>query len=585
MKHMIVCGDALPSIKDIDSDSIDAVVTDPPYALVSGSYKGEGKHSSGFMKKKWDSALPSVEVWRECLRVLKPGAFMFCMSAPRQDVLSRMIVNIEDAGFNVAFPSIYHTFASGFPKASNLSKLADKQNGRPNKSNEFQEYLSKAIKRVYGDHYKLAEDLGVSEALIRHWIGKTGDQDEYPTKSMYDRLKEKLQLSNDFDYLIDWAEAEREVTGYGKNYSLNSTSYHPNQSDSLEYEEKRKAVTPEAKALAGFYAGYSPKPCLEVVIVAMKPIEHDTYIAQALDNGHGCVNLDAGRIPYVRSDTPSGGYGGMKIGMGKPSEHQEYTEKGNANTKGRFAPHLLVEDDVLNTGILHKSGLMKQHIEGGQFNVYGKQYPRDVETIGDSGEFSRFFSLDAWFDVNIRERCCLCGYTDERGNYMDEDGRFFCDECLVSGDYLDAGIKELPEDAQKTFPFMIVPKAASAEKCKGCAELEGSVRFNSINKSGCMLLTKDSATQQIRKGNFHPTCKPIKLMSYLLTIATRESDTILDPYAGSGTTLVAAEMLNRNAVGIDILAEHCEIAYARLQEVTAQTQIGCEQSTIQKIGF
>lgn len=47
---------------------------------------------------------------------------MFCMSLPRQDVLSRIIVNIEDTGFNAAFPSVYHTFSSGFPKAFNIQK-------------------------------------------------------------------------------------------------------------------------------------------------------------------------------------------------------------------------------------------------------------------------------------------------------------------------------------------------------------------------------------------------------------------------------------------------------------------------------
>ena len=172
----------------------------------------------------------------------------------------------------------------------------------------------------------------------------------------------------------------------------------------------------------------------------------------------------------------------------------------------------------------------------------------------------------------------MCGYSEEHGNYMDEHDRFFCDECLLSGDYLDAGIKELPEEVQKTFPFLIVPKAASAEKNKG-------LTFNPIDNSdkynGKFPRTK--ADKNVI--NKHATIKPIKLMSYLLTIATRESDTVLDPYAGSGTTLVAAQLLNRNAIGIDISAEYCEIAYARLQEVTAQTQIGCEKSTIKKVGF
>jgi len=74
------------------------------------------------MGKDWDKALPSIEIWKECLRVLKPGAFAFIMSAPRQDVLSRMIVKLEEAGFKIDFSSIEWLYASGFPKSMNIKK-------------------------------------------------------------------------------------------------------------------------------------------------------------------------------------------------------------------------------------------------------------------------------------------------------------------------------------------------------------------------------------------------------------------------------------------------------------------------------
>jgi hypothetical protein len=82
----------------------------------------------GFMGKDWD-CMPTVDYWKECYRVLKDGAFAFIMSSPRQDVLSRMIVNLEDAGFVVGFTSIYWCYSSGFPKAGNISKLVDKRLG------------------------------------------------------------------------------------------------------------------------------------------------------------------------------------------------------------------------------------------------------------------------------------------------------------------------------------------------------------------------------------------------------------------------------------------------------------------------
>ena len=89
-------GDALATVETFPDDCIDLVLTDPPYGY-------------SFMGKDWDKSVPSVNVWKECLRVLKPGAFTFVMSAPRQDVLSQMILRLGEAGFNMSFSSIYWT--------------------------------------------------------------------------------------------------------------------------------------------------------------------------------------------------------------------------------------------------------------------------------------------------------------------------------------------------------------------------------------------------------------------------------------------------------------------------------------------
>jgi site-specific DNA-methyltransferase (adenine-specific) len=100
MQISIIYGDCLEKLKELTDNSIDFMVTDPPYGI-------------SFLGKDWDRAVPSVEVWKECLRVLKPGSFAFVMSLPRQDCLARMILNLADAGFNTNFTSIYHAFASG----------------------------------------------------------------------------------------------------------------------------------------------------------------------------------------------------------------------------------------------------------------------------------------------------------------------------------------------------------------------------------------------------------------------------------------------------------------------------------------
>ena len=94
MTNKIICGDALTELKKLESNSIDLLCTDPPYGIK-------------FMSKSWDRALPDKQVWAECLRVLKDGAFAFVMSIPRADCLSRMIISLEDAGFIVNFTPIF----------------------------------------------------------------------------------------------------------------------------------------------------------------------------------------------------------------------------------------------------------------------------------------------------------------------------------------------------------------------------------------------------------------------------------------------------------------------------------------------
>ena len=113
---MIRLGDCLDVIKTIESNSIDCIVTDPPYGL-------------SFMGRDWDKVLPPVETWREVLRVLKPGSIGCIMCSPRQDLLSHMLIRLEEAGFDTNFSSIYWTYASGFPKAHNIGKVVDKQQG------------------------------------------------------------------------------------------------------------------------------------------------------------------------------------------------------------------------------------------------------------------------------------------------------------------------------------------------------------------------------------------------------------------------------------------------------------------------
>lgn len=111
----IINSDCIEAMKQMADNSVDAIVTDPPYEL-------------GFMGKSWDSTgiAFNVEVWKEALRVLKPGANLIAFSGSR--TYHRMAVAIEDAGFEIR-DQIMWVYGSGFPKSMNIAKALDKTNG------------------------------------------------------------------------------------------------------------------------------------------------------------------------------------------------------------------------------------------------------------------------------------------------------------------------------------------------------------------------------------------------------------------------------------------------------------------------
>lgn len=84
--NIIIEGDCLLKLKEFQDESVDAIVTDPPYGL-------------SFMGKKWDYDVPSIDIWKECFRVLKPGGYLLSFSGTR--TYHRMVVRIEDAGFEI----------------------------------------------------------------------------------------------------------------------------------------------------------------------------------------------------------------------------------------------------------------------------------------------------------------------------------------------------------------------------------------------------------------------------------------------------------------------------------------------------
>ena len=157
MSASIHQGDCLEILRGMADASVDSVVTDPPYGL-------------SFMGKKWDYDVPSEDIWRECLRVLKPGGHLLAFAGTRTQ--HRMAVNIEDSGFEVR-DLIAWVYGSGFPKSLDVSKAIDKAAGAQREvvgPNKFAALNGKANVNTYGTATRPDQTAPTTDAA-RQWRG------------------------------------------------------------------------------------------------------------------------------------------------------------------------------------------------------------------------------------------------------------------------------------------------------------------------------------------------------------------------------------------------------------------------------
>ena len=120
---MVINADCIEHMNTMPPESVDSIVTDPPYHLTS-----KNGQSKGFMGKEWDGGDIAfrTEVWEAALRVAKPGAYLLAFGGTR--TFHRMAVAIEDAGWEIR-DTVMYVYGTGFPKSHNVSKAIDKEAG------------------------------------------------------------------------------------------------------------------------------------------------------------------------------------------------------------------------------------------------------------------------------------------------------------------------------------------------------------------------------------------------------------------------------------------------------------------------
>lgn len=389
-------GDCLNVLRELPDNSVDSVVTDPPYGLanttprmvaetITAWISGDREYlpgGSGFMGKAWDAFVPPVAVWDECMRVLKPGGHLLAFSGSR--TLDLMSLGIRLAGFEIR-DNIAWLYGSGFPKSRNVTAEMERYlaDGPTNPEAAIREgvyavtgYL-RAARDKAGWTNKRIDELFGTNGMAGHWT-TSASQPAVPSVRQWETLKEALAMGDDMDELVaelaaterpeDWGEGESKAEFLG---ALRNN--------------------PEAEGAGGW--GTALKPAFEPVVVARKsPV--GTTSANVRAYGTGALNIDGCRIgDDVRINKPGSTAPRTAMGDGWRADAAPTVAAGRWPTNVVLDESQAVELDkqsgVLTSGVM-RSGTPRAPRDGAVYGrLEGDATTRD--TYGDSGGASRFF--------------------------------------------------------------------------------------------------------------------------------------------------------------------------------------------------
>jgi len=377
----VICGDCVDVMGAFAANTIDAIVTDPPYGLE-------------FMGKDWDHGLPGVPFWSEALRVAKPGAMLLAFGGTR--TYHRLACALEDAGWEIR-DCIMWVYGSGFPKSHNIGKAIDKVNGEAGRLLKFTKWMrtTPLTRSKAADVLRVAGLISKNGTMAGHFFAaSTSGQPAIPTPALWAKLRPLCgEVPKWVDELVDRIEAEREVVGQGES---GKTAIWNERGEMGDFNITSPA-TPEAQAWDGW--GTALKPAYEPIIVAMKPVD-GTFANNALKWGVAGLNIDECRVAgepwkwgtrqkFVAGDNPF------------VRTNNELLDKNiSGGSKGRWPANIIHDgsDEVVMEFPQTKSPrpYRRSGERAGQGRTYGKgmgayQEGASAYNYGDSGSAARFF--------------------------------------------------------------------------------------------------------------------------------------------------------------------------------------------------
>ncbi len=490
---MLIRGDSLIELAKLEPNSVDAVVTDPPYGL-------------SFMGKKWDYDVPSVELWREVFRVMKPGAHLLSFGGTR--TYHRMVVAIEDAGFEIR-DQVMWIYGSGFPKSHDVSKGIDKAAGkiRPRVAGG-----QGGVNKILGSR-KPGEAIS-GEAIEWQGWGTALKPANEPIVLARKPISEKTVAAN----VLRWGvgalnvDACRIGTQSASKTAWESEPNHSSLPVDLVGETAKRGTSATVGSIATKRAGQTSSAKGNAIRAATSKMD--------MSCSHGSSRAARNISQTEFSDLNTESFG--KNTSAKSHADTSFTTK----TKTGKTTGLKTSNSCPDT--------RTQITTSENTRLAQSATPSMQSAHAPSGRWPS-----------------NCLFDESAAEMLDaQSWPHFCNGVGASR-------------------FFYVAKASKRERNAGLEQVAPTksqgARPNSADPSGKF----PDHDHRERGGNNHPTVKPIKLMEYLCRLITPPGGVILDPFMGSGSTGIAAKRLGFQFIGIEMNEEYIEIAKRRVEHARA----------------
>ena len=587
MTNKVIHGDNLEVLKTYPDNFFHSVVTDPPYGLK-------------FMNKHWDYDVPQVEFWQEVLRVLKPGGYVLSFGGTR--TYHRMVVNIEDAGFIIR-DQLQWIYGSGFPKSLNIGKAIDKLQGNErevvgtekidigmrsgsmhsgrsvnvierNKTQGFTEWegygtaLKPANEPICLAMKPLSEK-NFAENVLKHGAGGLNiDASRVGTeeKISYGRTKEKAPAPNCYGKYEKRIGAEQNSKGrFPSNVILDEEAggmldKQSGVSISKSTVRKNKVNT----GGNGIYNNYE----------AQDSFGFDGFggasrffmnIKKDIEDNFLCCYLCAKVIKKEKQCQKEN----------KPAQPAEKNLKSTQATK-----EFIAQKNVINN--LSKKLVQLVNNAENLCEECAMNFVQDLVLISESQkgvQSPKVLQAIRDFTVNYKNYILfqnLVYCVEQMGNIditpiTQSLLKLFGSVSLAIEDYIKKDTREAEALRYELIRFRYSAKASSSERNAGMRW--DSERGHIYPQNNSVERKELNATACERVKNHHATVKPLSLMRYLVRLVTPKGGIVLEPFAGSGTTLLAAKKEGFEFVGIERELEYCKIAEQRLESVAINEKL------------